>query len=118
MNFLKVTFLLILSVFILSHNALACDCDLELLNSIKENIKKDNVPIVLMTIAKSEWPDDYRMQLWEYERQKEGLIFMLNATDEELRKIAITNWPCDFSMMKWEYEKQLEAKNKLKELSN
>lgn len=73
--------------------------------------------------AKSEWPDDYEMQLNEIERQENAIKKLLepkpeDIPDDEFQRIrnrAKREWPDDYEMRVNEEERQIESYRKLKQ---
>jgi hypothetical protein len=61
--------------------------------------------------AKREYPDDYRMQQYTYNKQLSGYNYMKDVTDKEVKKIAEREYYDDYAMQKYTYDKQLGAKS-------
>ncbi len=79
-------------------------------------IKTENIALSqsaeeeIRDFAKREYPNDYKMQQYVYEKQISAHRYMSNIADSEVQKIAIREFPNDYSMQKYTYDKQLSAK--------
>ena len=60
--------------------------------------------------SKQEYPNDYKMQDYIYNKQLSAYKYMLTVTDGEVKKMALREYPNDYSMQKYIYNKQLSAK--------
>jgi FtsZ-interacting cell division protein ZipA len=60
--------------------------------------------------AKREYPSDYDMQQFVYNKQVSAYNYMKTVTDTELKNFAIGEYSEDYDMQKFVYEKQLAAK--------
>jgi hypothetical protein len=64
--------------------------------------------------AKRKWPDEYEMQLYEYNKQMEALRQIQNLPstpdyNESILLKAMSKWGEEYDMVMYEYNKQLEA---------
>ncbi len=81
-----------------------------------------NVKDSIRNKAKSDWPDDYEMQLNEIEKQENAIKKLLkprpdDIPDKEFQRIrdkAKKEWPDDYEMRVHEEEKQIESYRKLR----
>lgn len=68
--------------------------------------------------AKKKWPDDYEMQLYEYNNQMEAFKQITNLPstpdyNEDILLKAVAKWGEDYTMVIYEYNNQLEAYKKM-----
>ena len=85
----------------------------------KKSIPARNFESEIKAYARRKWPDDYKMQVWEYNKQMGALnqIRDLPSTMDYNRIIlerAKIKWGEDYRMVIWEYDKQLEAYKKMR----
>jgi len=81
----------------------------------------DEVAMEIQRQAKSQWGDDYAMQAYTLEKQREGYLslkkhvldFERVGVPEEIRRWALDHatrqWPEDYSMQAYSYEKNLDG---------
>lgn len=66
-------------------------------------------------IAEFQYPNDAKMQKFEYDKQLKAYNFMINnAKDQEVKTNVEFQYPNDYSMQKFTYEKEVSAKNYMK----
>ena len=68
--------------------------------------------------AKRKWPDDYEMQLYEYDKQLEAFQEFRNLPstpdyNQDILVQAMVKWEYQWDMVIYEYDKQLEAYKKM-----
>jgi hypothetical protein len=91
-------------------------------NSIQLDDAFDNADNRIKEKAKSEWPDNYQMQLYEIEKQQAAVLELKKGkpndlTEDEFEQIrtnAKAYWPNDFQMWLYEEQKQIEGLRKLR----
>ena len=89
-------------------------------------LKPDNLSeaqfSTIMKNAKTSWPDNYEMQLHEFETQKESVVALAgpkpdDITEEEFKRIsdkARREYPHNYEMQLHERKNQIEGLRKLK----
>lgn len=84
---------------------------------VEEQRKVLSINEILKARAKEEWPDDYRMQLYHFENQKEAWEAMRRYESQpsmaELVASAKKKWPDDYSMQVYHVKNQMDAREKL-----
>ena len=87
----------------------------------REVIKQEwrNYEAEVKAYAKKKWPDEYDMQVYEYNKQMKALdqIWNLPSTadyNESILLKAMAKWGEEYDMVIYEYNKQLEAYKKMK----
>ena len=68
-----------------------------------------NIKLAIKEFAKKEYPDDYDMQEYEYNKQLEAYLFMKSVDELKIKQFAIKEYPDDYDMQQDEYNRQLEA---------
>jgi len=61
-------------------------------------------------LARSEYPNDSRMQQYIYQQQLSAYRYMKTVSDSDVKGIATREYPTDYSMQKYVYDQQLSAK--------
>ena len=85
-------------------------------------ISEDISEKIIKEQAKKEWPDDYSMQVYYIEKQREAVKGLKNITPPDLteaeftsiRKKAQIEWPLDFEMQLHSEQEQIESLRKLR----
>ena len=60
-------------------------------------------------IALREYPKDYSMQKYTYDKQLSAKRYMDTVSDQDVKRIALHEYPNDYSMQKYTYDTQLMA---------
>jgi len=81
--------------------------------------EKRDYEVEIKAYARKKWPDDYEMQVYEYNNQMKALNQIRNlpsTTDynESILLKAMTKWGEDYEMVIYEYNNQLEAYKKMR----
>jgi len=77
----------------------------------------------IMEKARSDWPDDYEMQNYQYDNQVDAYYKLKNLPNtsnfhQEILSKAQSDWPDDYEMQLYQYNNQLEAYNEIQGLPN
>jgi len=97
--------------------------DFEFLKLMRDTAS-DKMKTVIKGKAQEEWGTDYNMVKYEYDKQLEAYVLVMEivnhpdlegTVNEVLMDEALNEWGLDFNMVMYEYDKQLEA---WKELQN
>jgi len=89
--------------------ALLLSFNLALASSIESEIRE---------FSKREYPNDYAMQKYTYDKQLAAKRYMQTVGDIEIKKFSIREYPYDYAMQKYTYDKQLSAKRYMGSVSN
>ncbi len=81
--------------------------------------KKKNYEAEIKAYAKKKWPDDYEMQVYEYDNQMKALnqIMRLSSNADYNKSIllkAMAKWGENYEMVIYEYNNQLESYKKMR----
>lgn len=68
--------------------------------------------------SKREYPDNYNMQQYTYNKQLSGYNYMKSVTEKELKTIAEREYYDDYAMQKYTYDKQFGAESYMREVAD
>lgn len=81
--------------------------------------KQRDIEAEIKAYAKKKWPDDYEMQVYEFNNQMEAYeqirnLFSAPDYNESILFKALAKWGQDYEMVIYEYDNQLEAYKKMR----
>lgn len=72
----------------------------------------------IRAFARQEYPNDYRMQQYSYNKQVSAYNYLLTVKYPTIKEFAFREYPNDYAMQKYIYDKQVSAKQYMDEVLN